>query len=54
MDRKLDFRTRRLLADYRAQPRSSSLDVIARGVQAAGRRLVRLRDIAPIPARTAA
>jgi hypothetical protein len=54
MERKLDLETRRLLAHYRARPPGTSLDVIAKGARAAGRTLIRLRDLAPVPARRAA
>jgi hypothetical protein len=54
MDRKLDLKTRRLLVYYRALTLGRPLDVIAHHARAAGRALVRLRNIAPLPARTAA
>ena len=46
MDRKLDLRTRQLLATYRARPVGASLDTIARGARAHGRMFVRLREVA--------
>lgn len=42
MTRSLDYRTRCLLAHFRAWPRGHSLDVIARGARARGRDLVRV------------
>jgi|HubBroStandDraft_2_1064218.scaffolds.fasta_scaffold356215_2 hypothetical protein len=54
MDRRLDLRTRQLLAHYRARPVGASLDTIARSARERGRLFVRLRDIAAPPAKVAA
>jgi hypothetical protein len=54
MDRKLDLRTRQLLAHYRARPVGASLETIARDARSRGRMFVRLHDIVALPANAAA
>jgi hypothetical protein len=53
MDRRLDLRTRQLLAHYRARRVGSALDTIAWGARRHGRMFVRLRELA-LPAKVAA
>ena len=53
MDRRLDLRTRQLLAHYRARPVGASFDTLARDARARGRMFVRLRELVALPAKAA-